>query len=571
MGKNATSEIKGNFDLMKKSIPKLWQRFIEHIEQAAQRVRAFSSKLWQFFWEHFDIILFIFVSLLASLVLLAGFVIFRDGTASSLQQLLGLRSEKYDVLKFIGYCVAGIVSIWLAWAANKRANAMDATAKNTEAGQRQERLKNAIEHLGHDRDSVRMGGAYELFHLAKDTRDLRQTVMDILCAHIRQTTRGKDYQTEYKTKPSEEIQSLLTLLFVQKHNDFEDCSINLQGSYLNGATLRQARLKKADLIEAQLQGAVLIEAQLQEAKLWDARLQGANLLGAQMQGTDLSDAQLQGAILWNAQLQRADLSRAELQGAHLSEAELQGASLSRAELQGASLSRAELQGADLSGAELQRANLMGAELQGADLSKAQLQRATLWQAQLQGTDLMEAQLQGADLLEAQLQGADLMEAQLQGATLWEAQMQGANLSKAQLQGANLSKVQLQGADLMEAQLQGTKLMEMQLQGVSSHEAYPREFEDKIRDRIGKSSDLTGIIFAGGLQEKNLDTLCERLSDDQAQVLRETLRPHVGEPASNKLHPDRGADTRTSYTQEEAEQWIAEYQEAMRGVPKRDDS
>ena len=163
-----------------------------------------------------------------------------------------------------------------------------------------------------------------------------------------------------------------------------------------------------------------------------------------------------------------------------------------------------------------------------------------------------------------------MEAQLQGATLWEAQMQGANLSKAQLQGANLSKVQLQGADLMEAQLQGTKLMEMQLQGVSSHEAYPREFEDKIRDRIGKSSDLTGIIFAGGLQEKNLDALCEGLSDDQAQVLRETLRPHVGEPASNKLHPDRGADTRTSYTQEEAEQWIAEYQEAMREVPKRDD-
>lgn len=33
-----------------------------------------------------------------------------------------------------------------------------------------------------------MGGAGGLFDLAQDTSDLRQTVFDILCAHIRQTT-----------------------------------------------------------------------------------------------------------------------------------------------------------------------------------------------------------------------------------------------------------------------------------------------------------------------------------------------------------------------------------------------
>ena len=37
--------------------------------------------------------------------------------------------------------------------------------ETTEQGQRQERLKNAIEHLGHESASVRLGGAYELFHL----------------------------------------------------------------------------------------------------------------------------------------------------------------------------------------------------------------------------------------------------------------------------------------------------------------------------------------------------------------------------------------------------------------------
>ena len=457
------------------------------------------SKLGQHFKKHIDNIFFIFILLL--LAALAVDVMDSDDTVRGLQELLGL-NEKYDVLKFIGYCVAGVVSIWLAWAANKRANAMDATAKNTEAGQRQERLKNAIEHLGHDRDSVRMGGAYELFHLAKDTGDLRQTVMDILCAHIRQMTRGKDYQAEHKTKPSEEIQSLLTLLFTQEHDAFEDCSINLQGSYLNGANLSKTRLKNANLMEAQLQGAKLREAQLERAVL--------------------REAQLQRAELWEAQLQRAELWEAQLQGA------------------------------SLGGAKLQRADLMTAQLQGANLWWAQLQKADLSNAQLQEVDLGHAQMQRADLRHAQMQGAKLSAAQLQGAKLSAAQLQGAKLSKAQLQGADLSKVQLQGVN-------------------SQTDHIPSIwFENRIRDRIGKDSDLTGIIFSGGLELEDLDTLCEGLYDDQAQELRETLRPHVGKPVSHELPPNSGAIIGT-YTQEEAERWISEYQAAMRKIPKRDDS
>ena len=525
---------------MKKTVSKLWQR-------------------WQRFGESTDEIPFIVKLLLGVLIVVTVAVFVSKSAADCLQQLL---SEKYDVLKVIGYCVAGVVSIWLAWAANKRAKAMEDTAKeqakataNTEAGQRQERLKNAIEHLGHGSDSVRMGGAYELFHLAKDTedKDLRQTVMDILCAHIRQTTGENDYQVKHETKPSEEIQSLLTLLFTQKYNVFEDCSINLQSSYLNGATLSQTRLKGANLMEAQLQETNLRQAQLRKADLFKAQLRKADLFKAQLQGASLFDAQLQGANLMGARLQGASLSLAELQGAFLSEAELQGASLSSTDLQGAHLS--------------------GAELQGANLREAQLQEADLLEAQLQGANLFKAQLQGANLLEAQLQGANLFKAQLQKADLSEAELQGANLREAQLQGANLFKVQLQGANLMEAKLQGAVLYKAKLQGTSNLDAdrLPSVgFESRMINRIGKDSDLTGIIFAGGLQEKDLDFLCRGLSDEKAQALREKLISHVGQPVSNELPKNSGAIIGT-YTQEEAEQWIAEYQEAMREVPKRDDS
>ena len=475
-------------------------------------MKAFSN-LWQRSKKHIDNIFFIFVLLL--LVVLAVAVMGWDSIASCLQQLLGLsgRSEKYnvyEVLKTLGFCIVGVLLVWQAWAANKRAKAMEDTAKeqanatkNTEEGQRQERLKNAIEHLGHKRDSVRMGGAYELFHLAKDTKKLRQTVLDILCAHIRQTTGGDDYQKKHKIKPSEEIQGLLTLLFMEEYDGFEGCPINLQGSYLNGATLIQARLKRANLWGAQLQGADLMEARLQEANLRQAQLQKANLWGAQ----------LQGASLRQAQLQRAGLSETQLQGASLWMARLQG--------------------------------------------------ATLWHAQMQGAVLYQARLQWADLSKAQMQEADLRYVQLQGANFFEVQLQGANLMEAKLQGAIFEHVQLQGA----------KLYKAQLQGVSSLEAGhlpSATFEIRIRNRIGEPSDLTGLIFSGGLKEEDLDTLCEGLSAGQAQALREKLGPHVGQPVSNELPADSGAII-GAYTQEEAEQWIAEYNKAMEKAPRASDS
>jgi len=247
--------------------------------------------------------------------------------------------DKFRILEFVGVAMGGVLLVIGAIIAHRRARAMEGAAtaqadaaaqqaaanRGAEEGRRQERLKNAIEHLGHDSDSVRLGGAYELFHLAKDTEDLRQTVLDILCAHIRRTTGEREYRRKFKLKPSEEIQSLLTLLFVQEHEIFRGCYIHLRGSWLAGAILNRARLLEADLamtylqqsflVEARLQAALLAKAEMQGAFLHEAWLQGANLYLAKMQLTDLSESHLQRVIFYETQLQGADFSKAFLQGA----------------------------------------------------------------------------------------------------------------------------------------------------------------------------------------------------------------------------------------------------------------
>lgn len=323
------------------------------------------------------------LSLLIILLILLGIVfvvVLCFENPKRIFNLLGVSEKeqpKYEVLKFLGISMGGILIALQALMSYKRAKAMEDTAiaqadaanaqadaakaqarateeqakanLHTEQGLRQERLKNAIEHLGHDSDSVRLGGAYELLHLAQDIAELRQTVLDILCAHIRRTTGENEYRKNHKSKPSEEVQSLLTLLFVQNHEIFKGLRIELQGSWLNGADIREAYLEKAILTKAHLQGTILFKAHLQEANLREARLQGANLEIAHLQAADLFKAHLQGA----------ELFRVCLQAAYLFSTYLQGVRLSAACLQGAKLGGAQLQGADLSSAHLEEINSMG--------------------------------------------------------------------------------------------------------------------------------------------------------------------------------------------------------------------
>ena len=268
-------------------------------------------------------------------ILLALFLIVMFFNPESVLRLFGLSanmrdgtSGKYNLLRFLGVAMGGVILAIQAANSHRRARALEETAKaqadaaerqaeanrNAEKGLRQERLKNAIEHLGHDSASIRMGGAYELFHLAEDTKELRRTIFDILCAHVRRATGEAEYRRLYASKPSDEIQSLLTLLFVQEHEVFKGLRVDLRGSWLNGATLRDARLQGANLYEARLQGAVLEGARLQGASLYNARLQGACLGGACLQGADLEEAQLQGANLHETKLQGAFLRGVHLAG-----------------------------------------------------------------------------------------------------------------------------------------------------------------------------------------------------------------------------------------------------------------
>jgi uncharacterized protein YjbI with pentapeptide repeats len=250
-----------------------------------------------------------------------------------------------------------LVGLYLTWRKqNHEERTSNQTLRLTEDGKITERYSKAIELLGSDNLAMRIGGIYALERIARDSQKDHWTVMEALCAFIRDesnkvattaqaaeqppTSENGDKQATDSKNDTEQpklrsdIQIALTVIGRRSWVDEEKeqgLSLDLSGADLTGADLTGADLTGADLNEADLSHAILIRATLYDAKLSEANLSGASLTGAYLSGAYLRKADLNKADLTEADLSRANLTEANLSEANLSEANLSGADLTGAE------------------------------------------------------------------------------------------------------------------------------------------------------------------------------------------------------------------------------------------------
>jgi WD40 repeat protein/predicted nucleotidyltransferase len=147
--------------------------------------------------------------------------------------------------------------------------------------------------------------------------------------------------------------------------------------------------------------------------------------------------------------------------------------------------------------KLSHLNLSGMDLSGIDLSEAELSYANLSYANLQNAILKKADLSFAKLDEANLFQADLSYANLNNASLKRAKLIQADLSCAKLNNADLSASLFTSSNLQYADISNTRL-------VSSGFV---------------NADLLNTKIDGSYP-KNARFLCARLTDNQAEYLKE---------------------------------------------------
>jgi hypothetical protein len=277
-------------------------------------------------------------------------------------------------LAAIGILGAIVVGAIRVWTSERQIAASERQTATIEQGHVTDRLTKAVEQLGaektvkrvlRDTDGVEvrdernapitvettepnlevsLGAIYALERIARDSERDHVTVMEILCAYVRENAKARDAQPppladlperedgesfdarsivlkerselvsgflSQLGPPRVDVQAALTVIGRRG-----DDRIGLETSSGFRLDLRETDLRRADLSGARLEGANLSEARLEGANLSEARLERAILRGARLEGADLIQARLEWANLSEARLERADLRNADIRGSN---------------------------------------------------------------------------------------------------------------------------------------------------------------------------------------------------------------------------------------------------------------
>ncbi len=238
------------------------------------------------------------------------------------------KPAKLEVIKLIGLGIGGVIAILGVTKLFKRVEILDEHRQIAEKGHIQDRFKAATKHLGSEQVSERVAAFYEFYHLGKIEETLQAPIFDILCFHLRQSANDPNI-----TKPTEEVQSLLNILF-EPRNRYR---VDKNGNMIEGKGKSSMEARGSMAIEFKRAQIKRYQECFSYSDIW-INLEGINLQGANLQGASLEGANLRGADLRGANLQEAGFSKlwnyqgGDLRGANLQGANLQGANLFKAEI-----------------------------------------------------------------------------------------------------------------------------------------------------------------------------------------------------------------------------------------------
>ncbi len=191
----------------------------------------------------------------------------------------------------------------------------------TERGQITDRFTRAVEQLASEKLEVRLGGIFALEHIARDSDEYYEAIIEILTTFLRDSASKDPSRDRYGRIPADRFTVARVCGRRPEKWWREGLKLDLQDVDLGRANLWNAHFERANLRDANLEEAYLDGAFLQGADLRDARLKGAHFEGAHLQGADLRGAHFQGSHLNHAHFDEADTTGADFRFTDLSKAE----------------------------------------------------------------------------------------------------------------------------------------------------------------------------------------------------------------------------------------------------------
>lgn len=294
----------------------------------------------------------------------------RSGNSNP-RELFEIENSSRGTLGQILSGVAVLTGLIFAW------QQLGQTSNNlrvSQEGQITDRFSRAVDQLGSDEFTIRLGGIYALERIARDSPRDYGPVMEVLTAFARQESPlpANAPGTPAAAAPDIPLDVKAVFKVIGRRTPEQVATEMADGGCLDltninavGADLAGANLQNTCWDNSDLRGAIMSRANLDDSTFSAANLQQANLDRVTASGAQFNSANLVFAHLGDSDFSDANFLAANMTSSLLQDANFHDASLLNANLHGATAFGSIFDGADMFGA-----NLTGAVLTDADLSEA---------------------------------------------------------------------------------------------------------------------------------------------------------------------------------------------------------
>lgn len=363
-----------------------------------------------------------------------------------------------------GLLIGGLAGLLLA---AKRTKTAQETARISLDGQITDRYSKAVEQLGSENVTVRIGGLYALKRIAEDSLDHDfPTVLDVLTHFIRFPTPYHSAQKELssgeefrkadanKTIPNDilKIPDILTAIRISTallkrvHDSRSAPYLDFCSGKFSYMDMSDADFSHTNISLSQFCFAILDQADFQHARAMKVNLRGAHATRARLNDVDFgtksifNDAQLKFTLFSESKLSHAQFINSNLKHVEFDDAILTNSSFENCKMEGGTFV-----GAKMNWSYFKKAELTGARFDGANLRNSTFIEAELFAPAFKDADLHGAIFARSHLIRPEYTRADLSESKFMDAIIDGGTFADADLTSADFTGANVESAVFDGA------------------------------------------------------------------------------------------------------------------------------
>ncbi|WP_250433235.1 pentapeptide repeat-containing protein [Hanstruepera flava] len=234
--------------------------------------------------------------------------------------------------------------------------------------QTDERFKNAIEHLGSEKEPVILGGISELHQIAKENKvDYSEVVFNILCSYIK--TSADIYSKKANDINHKAIQTIINYLFKKNSNQGIYCHLSCNISYTNllGLDLTNCNFKKGNLSscylpnlnESDLSYGNISNSVLKTSKLLDVELGFSDLYNTIFHYCEIKNTNFNNSNISQTIFLECDIENLKCEGIDFHEVDFSASLVNNLSLNNSSILSANFLLAQVSNIDFSRLKLMG--------------------------------------------------------------------------------------------------------------------------------------------------------------------------------------------------------------------